>query len=68
MAQQVKDPPLSLQQLGSLLWRMFDPWPRNFCVPWAWPKKKKQKQKQQTMKTSSERLNCLSEITQQIGT
>ena len=26
-AQQVKDPALSLQQLGSLLWFGFDPWP-----------------------------------------
>ena len=28
MAQWVKD--LSLQQLGLLLWRLFDLWPRNF--------------------------------------
>ena len=26
MAQQVKDPALSLQQLGSLLWLGFNPW------------------------------------------
>ena len=26
----VKDPVLSLQQLGSLLWHRFDPWTRNF--------------------------------------
>ena len=32
MAQWVKDPALSLQWLG------FDPWPGNFCLPWAWPK------------------------------
>ena len=31
VAQQVKDPALSL------LWLSFDPWPRNFRVPWAWP-------------------------------
>ena len=31
--QQVKDPPLSLQWLGLLLWCRFSPWPRNF--PWA---------------------------------
>ena len=35
----VKDPALSLQWLGSLLWRRFSPWPGNFHMPWAWPKK-----------------------------
>ena len=35
MAQQVKDPVLSLQQLR------FAPWPRNFHMPQAQPKKKK---------------------------
>ena len=24
----------------SLLWLRFDPWPGNFHMPWAWPKKK----------------------------
>ena len=23
----------------SLPWLRFDPWPGNFCMPWAWPKK-----------------------------
>ena len=32
-------PALSLQQLEFLLWCRFDPWPGNFCMPWAWPKK-----------------------------
>ena len=32
VAQQVKEPALSLQQLGSLLWHGFDPWPGNFCM------------------------------------
>ena len=36
MVQQVKDPVLSLQQLGSLLWHGFNPWRRNFCPPWVW--------------------------------
>ena len=40
MPQQVKDPVLPLQQLGSLLWCGFDPWPRNFCMPWLQPKNK----------------------------
>ena len=34
MAQQVKDLALSLQRLG------FNPWPRKFHVPEAWPTKK----------------------------
>ena len=38
LTQQVKDPALSLQWLRSLLWRGFDPWPRNFRMPQAWPK------------------------------
>ena len=44
MAQWIKDPVLSLQWLGLLLWHRFDPWPRNFCRPWAWPKKKKKEE------------------------
>ena len=39
MTQQVKDPELPLQCLGSLLWCEFDPWPRNFHVPGVRPKK-----------------------------
>ena len=35
-----KDPALSLLWLGLLLWHRFNPWPRNFCMPWAWPKEK----------------------------
>ena len=26
-----------------LLWHGFDPWPRKFHMPWAWPKKKKKR-------------------------
>ena len=37
MVQHVKDPVLSLQQLVSLLWHEFDPWPGNFHMPQAWP-------------------------------
>lgn len=32
----MKDPALLLQ-LGLLLWPGFDPWPRNFYMPWVWP-------------------------------
>ena len=35
VAQHVKDPALSPQQLGLLLWRGFDPWPGNFHVLWV---------------------------------
>ena len=37
VAQWVKDLALSL------LWYGFDPWPGNFLMLWAWPKKKKKK-------------------------
>ena len=39
VAQQVKDLALALQQLRSLLWCGFDPWPGNFHMPRARPKK-----------------------------
>ena len=38
VVQQVKDLALSVQELGSLLWHRFDPWPRNFHMPWVQPK------------------------------
>ena len=41
MAQQVKDPALSLQKPELLLWRRFDTWPWNFHMPQTEPKKKK---------------------------
>ena len=40
VVQWVRDPALSPQWLGSLLWCRFDPWPRKFYMPWAWPEKK----------------------------
>jgi len=33
VAQWLKDPALSLQQLGVLLWYRFHPWPRNIHMP-----------------------------------
>ena len=36
--QWVKDPALSLQWLGTLLWSKFCPWPGNFHLPQTWPK------------------------------
>ena len=39
MTQWVKDLVWLLQWLGSLLWYRFEPWPGNFHMPWAWPKK-----------------------------
>ena len=41
MARRVKDPALSLQWLGSLLWHRFDPWPGIFHRPRVRPKGKK---------------------------
>ena len=38
--QQVKDPALSLQWLGLLLWLRFNPWPGNFLRLWGQGKKK----------------------------
>ena len=38
VVQYVKDLALSLQWLGTLLWRGFDPWPGNFRILRAWPK------------------------------
>ena len=47
VAQQVKDPALSLQWLQFLLWRGFDPWPGNFSLLWEWQKKKKKKRERE---------------------
>ena len=44
MEQRIKDPVLSLQQLRSLLWQGFGPWPQNFHVPPMWPKTKQNQQ------------------------
>ena len=45
MVQWVKDLALSPQQLGSLLQLGFDPWPGNFHMPRARPKRIKKKKK-----------------------
>ena len=37
VAQQVKDPALSLQWFMSLLCRGFSPWPAKFSMLWVWP-------------------------------
>ena len=39
VAQCVKDLALSLQWPGLLLYSRFSPWPGNFCVPQAQPKR-----------------------------
>ena len=41
MAQWVKDVVVLLQQLRSLLWHGFNPWPGNYHMLWAQSKKKK---------------------------
>ena len=45
VAQWVKNLALSLQRLRVLLWCGFDPWPGNFHMPRAWPKKREKKKK-----------------------
>ena len=47
VAQQVKDQELSLQQLRSLLWCSFEPWPRNFHIPWMWAKKEEEEEEEE---------------------
>ena len=46
LAQQVKDPALSLLWIRSLLWHGFNLWPRKFYMPQVQPKKKKKKKKE----------------------
>ena len=41
MAQQVENLALSLLWLRLLLWRRFNPWPRNFCMPRVQSKNKR---------------------------
>lgn len=58
MAQQVKDPVLSLLWLRSPLGHGFDPWPRNLHMPTGTAKKKKKKKK----KRETEREEKCTEI------
>ena len=51
MARWVKGLVLSLQQLGLLLWGGFNPWPRNFFMPWNGHVQKKKKKIQHGKKT-----------------
>ena len=39
----IKDPGWSLLWHGLQLWCRFDPWPRNFDMPWVWTQKKREK-------------------------
>ena len=43
VAQWAKNPALSLQWLGSLLWCRFDSWPRNFGMQQMQPERKRKK-------------------------
>ena len=47
MAQQVKDPALSLLRLRLLLWREFDPWPRGTSTCHGCIQKEKEKKKKE---------------------
>ena len=46
MAQQVKDPALSLQWLSLLLWFWFSPWPGNVYMLWTCPHPRQKKKKE----------------------
>ena len=61
MVQQVKDP-ASLQWLRLLLWHGFEPWPRNFCMSWAGPKKKKKKKKNEQIELDKDNLESEGKI------
>ena len=56
VAQWVKDPALSLWQLGLLLWHGFNAWPGNFHMLQAQQKKKKQKKPKNTSHEPSYQL------------
>ena len=63
VVQWVKAPALSLQQLWSLLCCGFQPWPRNFHMPWVQPKKKKKKKKKKNFPQHNKKkggTHCLS--------
>ena len=66
MAQQLKDPNLSLRWLWWLLLRRFNPWPRNFCMLQAQPKKIKKNKKQKTKKKNHNTLVTEQQIITQI--
>ena len=63
VAQQVKDPALSLLRLRSLLWHGFDPWSRNLHALWVRQKRNK-KQKHNVSRLISTEIfkNILSEF------
>ena len=63
MAQQVKDPALSLLWLWLHLWLGVDPWPGNFHMLRMKPKKKKKKKLWEKCKQYREQLSILSQIT-----
>ena len=68
MAQRVKDPAFSLQQLVSLLWLGFSLWPGNFCMLWVWQKKGGGGERKEILKYAATWMNLedimLSEINQ----
>ena len=51
--QWVKDPPLSPQRLGSMLWCGLDPWPGNFQMLPERPKKDKRKGEEKKIKSGT---------------
>ena len=58
----VKDPVLTLQHLGSLLWCGFDHCPGNFCMLQVQSKRKKRKKKRNKMKAKPNMIKSELEI------
>ena len=56
VVQRVRELGLSLKQLRSLQWHRFDPWPGNFHVQQAGPKKRKKKKASCSLLS---RLKCI---------
>ena len=56
MTQWIKDLTLSLLWLRLLLWRRFNPWPRNFHTPWVQPKQANKKKKVKRELTEWEKI------------
>ena len=54
MAQGVKDPAQSVLWLWLLLCRRFNPWPRNFPMPWA-PRKNKERTRNKLVRQNGTR-------------
>ena len=66
-AQLIGDPVSSLQWLGSLLWHGFDPWPRSFHMPQAWPKTKNKQNPMMRYHLTPVRMAIIKKNTTNVG-